>query len=63
MNDCKSIYRKVNEFVHCLYPGQLTGNLRRNMNTLSAMITGIILGKDTHLPQIALHVPEPIAVT
>jgi len=30
------------------------------MNTLSAMITGIILGKDTQLPKIALNVPEPI---
>ena len=60
MSDCKTIYRKVNEFVHCLYPGELKGNLLRNMNTLSAMITGIILGKDTQLPQIALNVPEPI---
>jgi hypothetical protein len=60
MSDCKTIYRKVNEFVHCLYPGELQGSLLRNMNTLSAMITGIILCKDTQLPQIALNVPEPI---
>jgi hypothetical protein len=36
MSDCKTIYRKVNEFVHCLYPGELKGNLLRNTNTLSA---------------------------
>lgn len=62
MSDCKTIYRKVNDFVHCLYPDELKGNLRRNMNTLAAMITGIILGKDTQLPQIALNVPEDIKV-
>ena len=60
MSDCKTIYRKVNDFARCLYPGQLKGNLHRNMNTLAAMITGIILGKDTQLPQIALNVPEEI---
>jgi len=62
MNDCRAVYRKVNHFVQCLYPGQLTGNLHRNMNTLSAMITGIILGKETQLPLIALNVPEEIKV-
>jgi hypothetical protein len=30
------------------------------MNTLSAMITGIIIGKETQLPQIATNVPELI---
>lgn len=60
MTDGKIIYRKVNEFLQCLYPGQLKGNLHRNMNTLSAMMTGIILGKETQLPQIALNMPEDI---
>lgn len=62
INDCKAVYRKVNHFVQCLYPGQLTGNLRRNMNTLAAMITGIIIGKETQLPLIALNMPEEIKV-
>ena len=62
MNDCRAVYRKVNHFVQCLYPGQLTGNLRRNMNTLAAMITGIIIGKETQLPLIALNMPEEIKV-
>jgi hypothetical protein len=62
MNDCKAVYRKVNHFVQCLYPGQLTGNLRRNMNTLVAMVTGIIIGKETQLPLIALNMPEEIKV-
>jgi hypothetical protein len=62
MNDCKAVYRKVNHFVQCLYPGQLKGNLRRNMNTLSAMVTGIII-KETQLPLIALNMLEEIKVS
>jgi hypothetical protein len=62
MNDCKAVYRKVNHFVQCLYPGRLKGNLRRNMNTLSLMTTGIIIGKETQLPLIAINMPEEIKV-
>lgn len=60
MSDCKTTYRKVKEFVKCLYPDKLESNLARNMNTLTAMITGIIIGKETQLPQIAANVPEKI---
>ena len=60
MSDCRATYRKVKEFVKCLYPDELKGNLHRNMNTLTAMITGIIIGKETQLPQIATNVPEEI---
>jgi DDE family transposase len=62
MSDCKIVYKKVNEFVKCLYPSELRGNLDRNMNTLTAMITGIIISKETQLPQIATNVPELIKV-
>jgi hypothetical protein len=60
MSDCKTMYRKVKEFVKYLYPDQLNGNLARNMNTLTSMITGIIIGKETQLPQIETNVPETI---
>ncbi len=63
MSDCRTIYRKVKEFVQRLYPSKLRGNHYRNMNTLTAMITGIIIGKETQLPQIATNVPEPIKLT
>jgi hypothetical protein len=53
MSDCKAIYRKVKEFVKCLYPGELRGFFHRNLNTLTSMIAGIIIGKETQLPQIA----------
>jgi hypothetical protein len=60
MSDCGTTYRKVREFVKSVYPSELKGNLSRNMNTLAAMITGIIIGKETQLPQIATNVPESI---
>jgi hypothetical protein len=47
MSDCKAVYRKVNHFIQFVCPWQLIGNLRRNMNTLAAMITAIIIGKET----------------
>ena len=62
MSDCKAIYRKVKEFVKCLYPGEPRGFFQRNLNTLTSMITGIIISKETQLPQIANHVPEDIKV-
>jgi len=63
MSNCRTTYRKVKEFVQCLYPSKLRGNLYRNMNTLTAMITGIIIDKETQLSQIATNVPEPIKLT
>ena len=62
MSDCTAIYRKVKEFVKCLYPGEPRGFFHRNLNTLTSMITGIIISKETQLPQIANHVPENIKV-
>ena len=61
MSETKDIYRKVQEFMKNFYPGEPSGNLARNLNTLAVMITGILVGKETQLPKIALNVPEPIA--
>ena len=63
MNNCTHIYREVKKFLKQLYPSEPKGNLVRNMNTLTAMITGIIIGKDTQLPKIAANVPELIKLT
>jgi len=60
MTDCKATYSKVMEFLKCLYPSEPNGNLARNMNTLGAMVTGIVIGKETQLPKIAANIPEPI---
>ena len=61
MSDCKDIYRKVQEFMRNFHSEPITGNLARNMNTLAAMITGILVGRETQLPKIALNVPDPVA--
>ncbi len=61
MHNYKEIYRKVREFMKNFYFTEPVGNLARNLNTLTAMITGILIGKETQLPKIALNVPEPIA--
>ena len=49
MSDCTAIYRKVKEFVKCLYPGEPRGFFHRNLNTLTSMITGIIINCTTFL--------------
>jgi hypothetical protein len=55
MSNRRTTYRKFIEFVKSLYPCEFKGFLCRNMNTLAAMITGIIIGKQSHLPQIAAN--------
>jgi hypothetical protein len=62
MSDCRAIYRKVKGIVKFLYPGEPRGFFHRNLNTLTSMITGIIIGKETQLPQIANYVPKDIKV-
>ena len=42
------------------YPTQPTGNLARHLNTLAALISGIVGSKSTQLPNVAAHVPKGI---
>ena len=39
-------------------PAQPTGNVARHLQTLAALISGIVGGKSTQLPHIAAQVPE-----
>ena len=39
-------------------PTQPTGNLARHLNTLAALISGIVGSKSTQLPNIAAKVPN-----
>jgi hypothetical protein len=41
-----------------LYPGEPTGNLAGHLNTLAAMISGIVGSKSTNLPAIAGKTPD-----
>ena len=40
------------------YPGEPTGNVARHLNTLAALISGIVASKRTQLPKVASTVPE-----
>jgi hypothetical protein len=41
-----------------LYPGEPQGNLARHLNTLAAMISGIVGSKSTNLPAMAEKAPD-----
>jgi len=53
MSDNKTRYREIQTFLEKLYPTQPKGNFARNLNTLAAMISGIVGSKNTQLPKIA----------
>lgn len=57
MSDSQITYREIRKFLEKLYPVQPKGNLARHLNTLAAIISGIIGSKDTQLPKIADGVP------
>lgn len=63
MSDNKTRYREVRNALERLYPTQPKGNFARNLNTLAAMISGIVGSKSTQLPKIAGKVPEQVKPT
>ena len=50
MSDNKTRYREIQTSLEKLYPTQPKGNFARNLNTLAAMISGIVGSKNTQLP-------------
>ena len=58
MGDNKTRYREVRDSLESLYPTQPKGNFARNLNTLAAMISGIVGSKSTQLPKVAGKVPQ-----
>ena len=58
MSDNKTRYREIQTSLEKLYPTQPKGNFARNLNTLAAMISGIVGSKNTQLPKIASKVPQ-----
>jgi hypothetical protein len=63
MSDCKIRYRKIRETLDEYYPTKPKGNFARNLNTLAAMINGIVGSKSTQLPKIAEHTHDEIKLT
>jgi hypothetical protein len=59
MSDNLRRYRAIRHALAQGYPTSSSqGNFARHLNTLAALISGIVGGKSTHLPHIATQVPD-----
>jgi Transposase DDE domain len=58
MNDTLRRSRAIRRSLTPCYPGEPTGNVARHLNTLAALISGIVARKSTQLPHIATQVPD-----
>jgi len=58
MSDNRRRYRTIRSAVKQLYPTEPQGNTARHLNTLAALISGIVGSKRTNLPAIASKVPD-----
>ena len=57
MSDSRRVYRRIESKLKQLFPKRLTANQARHMNTLSAMITGIVQGKSCSFEAMARKIP------
>src|SRR6266508_1825075 len=58
MSDNLRRYRAIRDALTQAYPVQPTGNFARHLQTLAALISGIVGSKSTQLPPIATKVPD-----
>ncbi len=58
MSDNRRRHRAVRDALKQLYPREPQGNLARHLNTLAALVSGIVGSKSTNLPAIAGKVPD-----
>jgi hypothetical protein len=58
MSDNLRVLNAVKKALKQLYPGEPKGNLARHLNTLAAMIAGIVQSKSSQLPDMAAKVPD-----
>jgi len=58
MSDNLRRYHAIRNALVQAYPAPPTGNLARHLNTLAALISGIVGSKSTQLPHIAAQVPN-----
>ena len=58
MSDNLRSYRAIRQALRQCYPRDAKGNLVRHLNTLAALISGIVASRRTHLPDIADEVPD-----
>ena len=62
MSDNLRRYRAIRQSLNSLYPTLPTGNLARQLNTLAALISGIVGSKSSNLPKIAEYVADTTKV-
>lgn len=58
MSDNRRVYRTIRMAIGQLYPTEPKGNFARNLNTMAAMVAGIVQAKSCQLPKIAGHPPD-----
>ncbi len=58
MSDNRRVYRTIRIAMRQLFPTEPQGNQVRMLNTLAAMVSGIVLGKSCQLPTIARKTPD-----
>jgi hypothetical protein len=58
MSDNLRQYRAIRQALTQCYPRDAQGNLVRHLNTLAALISGIVASKSTQLPSVATKVPD-----
>jgi hypothetical protein len=58
MSDNLRRYRAIRDALTQASPTPPTGNVARHVQTLAALISGIVGGKSTQLPHIATKVPD-----
>ena len=58
MSDNLRRYRAIRDALVQCYPTSSQGNFARHLNTLAALISGIVGSKSSQLPHIATKVPD-----
>lgn len=58
MSDNRRRYRAIKTAIKQLYPTEPKGNQARHLQTLAAMVSGIVGSKRTNLPAVAGQVPD-----
>jgi len=58
MSDNLRRYRAIRQALKQCYPGEPKGNMARHLNTLAALISGIVGSKSSQLPSIATQIPD-----
>ena len=58
MSDNLRRYRAIRQALKQCYPGEPSGRMAQHLNTLAALISGIVGSKSSQLPSIATKIPD-----